>query len=59
MRAKKVDMLKKLQEGNKERIGYIFNVPIVTKNATSGELSLVELINGFFKRNLLASTDHL
>ena len=59
MRAYKVDMLKKLQEGNKERIGYILNVPIVTKNATSGELSLVELINKFFKRNLLALSDHL
>lgn len=59
MRAKKVDMLKKLQEGNKERVGYILNVPIVTKNATSGELSLVELINKFFIRNLLAPTDHL
>lgn len=59
MRAKKVDMLKKLQEGNKERVGYILNVPIVTKNATSGELSLVELINNFFKRNLLTPSDHL
>lgn len=59
MRAKKVDMLKKLQKGNKERVGYILNVPIVTKNATSGELSLVELINKFFKINLLASTDLL
>lgn len=59
MRAYKVDLLKKLQEGNKERIGYILNVPIVTKNATSGELSLVELINTFFIRNLLAPTDHL
>lgn len=59
MRAKKVDMLKKLQKGNKERVGYILNVPIVTKNATSGELSLVELINKFFKRNLLALSDHL
>ena len=59
MRAKKVDMLKKLQEGNKERVGYILNVPIVTKNATSGELSLVELINNFFKRNLLAPSDYL
>lgn len=59
MRAKKVDMLKKLQEGNKERVGYILNVPIVTKNATSGELSLVELINNFFKINLLAPSDYL
>ena len=59
MRAKKVDMLKKLQEGNKERVGYIYGVPIVTKNATSGELSLVELINKFFKRNLLVPTNHL
>lgn len=59
MRAKKVDMLKKLQKGNKERVGYILNVPIVTKNATSGELSLVELINKFFKRNLLAPSGHL
>lgn len=59
MRAYKVDLLKKLQEGNKERIGYILNVPIVTKNATSGELSLVELINKFFIINLLAPTDPL
>ena len=59
MRAKKVDMLKKLQEGNKERVGYIYGVPIVTKNATSGELSLVELINKLFPRNLLVSTNHL
>lgn len=59
MRAKKVDMLKKLQEGNKERVGYILNVPIVTKNATSGELSLVELINKLFPINLLAPSEHL
>lgn len=59
MRAKKVDMLKKLQEGNKERVGYIYGVPIVTKNATSGELSLVELINEFFEISPLAPTDHL
>lgn len=59
MRAYKVDMLKKLQEGNKERVGYIFNVPIVTKNATSGELSLVELINKFFIVNIIAPTDTL
>ena len=59
MRAKKVDMLKKLQEGNKERVGYIYGVPIVTKNATSGELSLVELINEFFIRTMAAPTDHL
>lgn len=59
MRAYKVDMLKKLQEGNKERIGYILNVPIVTKNATSGELSLVELINKFFIRNSLVPLDFL
>lgn len=59
MRAYKIDMLKKLQEGNKERIGYILNVPIVTKNATSGELSLVELINKFFVRNLSVLSDHL
>ena len=59
MRAYKVDMLKKLQKGNKERIGYILNVPIVTKNATYGELSLVELINKFFKKSLLVPIDHL
>lgn len=59
MRAIKVDMLKKLQEGNKERVGYIYGVPIVTKNATSGELSLVELINNFFKKSLLAPTGSL
>ena len=59
MRAKKVDMLKKLQEGNKERVGYILNVPIVTKNATDGELILVELINNFFKINLLAPSNYL
>lgn len=59
MRAYKIDMLKKLQEGNKERVGYIYGVPIVTKNATSGELSLVELINEFFKRNLLVPIDLL
>lgn len=59
MRAYKVDILKKLQEGNKERIGYILNVPIVTKNATSGELSLVELINKFFHINLAVPTDYL
>lgn len=59
MRAKKVDMLKKLQEGNKERVGYIYGVPIVTKNATSGELSLVELINQLFPKNLLLPTDPL
>lgn len=59
MRAKKVDMLKKLQEGNKERVGYIYGVPIVTKNATSGELSLVELINKLFPADLLVPTDRL
>lgn len=59
MRATKVDMLKKLQEGNKERVGYIYGVPIVTKNATSGELSLVELINKLFPISLLFSTNSL
>lgn len=59
MRAYKLDMLKKLQEGNKERVGYIYGVPIVTKNATSGELSLVELINKLFPINILAPTDSL
>lgn len=59
MRAYKLDMLKKLQEGNKERVGYIYGVPIVTKNATSGELSLVELINKLFPISLLAPTDDL
>nr|DAP37999.1 MAG TPA: hypothetical protein [Crassvirales sp.] len=48
MRASKLELLHSYQEGNKERIGYIYGVPIVTKNATSSELSIQDIINACF-----------
>ena len=51
MRASKLELLQPYQEGNKERIGYIYGVPIVTKNATPSELSIQDIINYVFSYN--------
>lgn len=59
MRASKLELLQSYQEGNKERIGYIYGVPIVTKNATSSELSIQDIINYVFSYNNNAPITHL
>ena len=59
IRASKLELLTSFQEGNKERIGYIYGVPIVTKNATSGELSIQDMIDACFVIDMRAPSDHL
>ena len=59
IRASKLELLTSFQEGNKERIGYIYGVPIVTKNATSGELSIQDMIDACFVKDMRAPSDYL